>query len=170
MYNFKWIQMKLMIFKSMSSNFLQYTMHLIGLNRVYHVVPFSTESMVRKKPMIRFAETISQGELSWSSTLAKTLCCVCRRFLPLFLSAKALGGPDAKAGVFPGPSKSARELPFGKGQTFSRSGKKFSKEKRNNDPRRERFVFPCFSFIVSAFSPEATGAFQADPCGPIRGP
>ena len=156
MHDFKQVQINPMIFKSMSSNFLRHALHLMGHIEIYPVVQFSPESMVRKKPMLHFRKITPQGDLSWPSTLTKTLCCACRRFLPSFPLAKALGGLDAKAGNFHGPSKSARELPRGEEPTLSRFGKRYSEEMPRSDPLREYA--------------RSGGSIRAKRFGPLRGP
>jgi len=164
MHNSKQVQRKPMVFKSMSSNFLRHALHLMGHIEIYHVVSFYHESMVIKKPMIQFIKIIQQGELSWPTASQKNHCCVYRRFLGSFLSAKVLGGLDARAENFPGLSKSARELPRGEGRTLSRSGKKFT-EAKDKSNQRPRHFFPCRTSITPANLPEAAALSRASPAG-----
>ena len=145
MCNFKQILMKPVIFKNMSSNFLPYVLNPIGLIGMYPVALFTSKNRGCENPVLRLAKLTTQGELLCPPNLPKNLCCVCRRCLPLFLSVKAHGGQDAKAGVFPGLSKSARALPPGEGQILSRCVKRFSKAKPRNelcdDAARGSFIF-----------------------------
>ena len=145
MCNFNKIPMKPMIFKNMSSNFLPYTLSPVGHTRMYPVAHFTHENRAVEKPMLRLAKLTTQGELLCPPNLPKNLCCVCRRCLPLFLSVKAHGGQDAKAGVFPGLSKSARALLPGEARILSRCVKRFSKAKPRNelcdDAARGSFIF-----------------------------
>ena len=170
MRNFKKMQMKPTVSKNLSRNFLHCIRHSMGHIGLYSVVSFAFKSMVKKKPMVHFVKITLQGGMTCSSTLQKVLCCDCRRFLTSYLSAKAHGGRGAKAAVFPSRSKLARALQLGEARIFSPFWKKLTKVKRYNDPRRRHFVFLCFPCIVSAFSPETTGAFQSGHSGPIRGP
>jgi hypothetical protein len=50
MHNFNEIHIRLMFFKNMSSDFLQYTMHFMGLIEIYPVVRFCHENMIRENP------------------------------------------------------------------------------------------------------------------------
>ena len=147
MRNFKQILMKPMIFKNMSSNFLPYTLNPVGHTRMYPVASFTHENRAVGKPVLRLAKLNTQGELLWSTNLPKNRCCVCRRCSPSSLSVKALGGQDARAGVFPGPSKSARAPQLGKARTLSRSVKRFSRVRPRNDSSRGCFVFRSTAVI-----------------------
>jgi hypothetical protein len=68
MRDFNEIHIKPMCFKNMSSDFLRYTMHFIGLIGIYPVVRFAPENRADEKPMIRFAKITTQGELLCTST------------------------------------------------------------------------------------------------------
>ena len=128
MHNSKQVQRKPMVFKSMSSNFLRHALHLMGHIEIYHVVSFYHESMVIKKPMIQFIKIIQQGELSWPTASQKNHCCVYRRFLGSFLSAKVLGGLDARAENFPACQNRRENFRVARGGHYRAPGK--------NSPRR----------------------------------
>jgi hypothetical protein len=127
-----------MIFKTMSSIYLHYIRNFMGHIGLYPVVRFVPENMDAKKPVIHFAKLTAQGELVCTRLSLKIRYIVCRRFLPSFLSAGAHGGPDAKAGAFQNPSKSARAHQHGEAPTFSRFWKKLTTGTRENDPRNLR--------------------------------
>ena len=105
MYEFNRLLLKPMISQNLSSNFLHNTQRHIGLHGIFPAAPFAHKNKDAQKPMIRFAEITPQGELSWPLTLPMNRCCVCRRFLPSFLSVEAFGGLDAGVGVFLDRSK-----------------------------------------------------------------
>ena len=163
MCNFNKIPMKPMIFKNMSSNFLPYTLSPVGHTGMYPVAHFTHENSVVEKPVLRLAKLTTQGELLWPLNLPKNRCCVCQRCLPLSLSAKAHGGQDARAGVFPGLSKSARALPLGEARILSRCVKRFSKAKPRNercdDAAQSSFFFRSRAVIFPKPS-VADGALQ----------
>jgi hypothetical protein len=169
MRNFNEIHIKPMIFKNMSSNFLRNIQHPIGHIGIYRDVQFSPENRNTEKPMIRFAKITTQGDPLCTSISQKIRFCVYRRFSPSFPSAEAHGGPDARAGAFPNPSKSVLELPRGKALTFSRFWKKSPAGKAENDHRQRHFVFP---FHPSAFSilRERADGHGAIVFQPLRGP
>lgn len=170
MYKFKHISMKPMIFKNMSSNFLPYTLSPVGLTGMYPVEQFAHENRGVEKSVLRFAKLTPEGELLWSPKLPKNRCCVCRRCLPSSLSAKVHGGQDARAVVFPGPSKSALAPQLGEGQILSRSVKRFSKARPRNDPKRGTFVFrnsaAFFPISLVGDGPQPCLCFSGMPRGP----
>ena len=169
MRNFNGIHIKPMFFKNMSSNFLRYTLYSMGHIEIYPVVSFIPKNRNTEKPMIRFVK-ILKGEILCTLPLLKTHCCVYRRFLPSFPSAEAHGGPDAKADVFPSPSKSALAPQRGKARTFSRFWKRSPAGKRENDHRRRRFLFPFCPSAFPALSPGRADRFMVMLFRPLRGP
>ena len=133
MRNSKQVQIKPMIFKNMSSNFLRYILHSMRHIEIYPVVPFSPKNRNAEKPMIRFLK-IFTGEFLCTLPLLKIRCCVYPRFLPSFPSAEALGGQAAKAGAFQNQSKSAPALPRGEPPTSTRFWKRLpAKQKKKNE-------------------------------------
>ena len=169
MYNSKGIHINPMLFKNLSRNFLGYTLHSMGHIEIYSVVRLIPENRITEKPMIRFVK-ILKGDFSCTLLLLKTRCCVCPRFSPSFPSAEALGGPDAKAGVFPNPSKSAPAHQRGKARIFSRFWKKSPVGKRENDRRRRRFLFTFCPSVFPVLPPGKADGFKAMLFQSLRGP
>jgi hypothetical protein len=169
MRNFNGIHITPMFFKNMSSNFFRYILYSMGHIEIYPVVPFTPENRTAEKPMLRFVK-ILKGEILCTLPFLKTRCCVCHRFLPSFPSAEAHGGPDAKAVVFPSPSKSALAHQRGKALTFSRFWKRSPAGKRENDHRQRRFLFSFHPSAFPALSPGRTDGFMAMLFKPLRGP
>lgn len=76
--------------------------------------------------------------------LLKNRYCACRKSSPSSPSAKARGGPDAKADASPNPSKSAPAHLHGAGRIFWRCWKRFPTGTQSNDCGDTTPTVRCF--------------------------